>query len=241
MAGGSLTLTPTPNTAWHMAQQASQYYQMVEGNFAVTASVTVTNGSGGPVVPAWRLAGLMMRDPGATSNTYHGAFGTVGAWINPNMVFEWKNTVSNATTLGAVTNASGSGQIRLCRVGADVRTLFRPDGSSTWTLVNQQLRTDFGSELAVGPISFSLNNPVAFQARFDWVDYATIGSMDECGTVGVQFLEADAAANDLVAATPSAAAEADAAGGCGCTTSGRGGFAPALLLLGLLGLRRPRS
>jgi uncharacterized protein (TIGR03382 family) len=152
--------------------------------------------------------------------------------------------VNNVSSLGSVTNTSGAGQIRLCRVGAEVRAYFRPDAVSSWTLVNAQQRADFGASLAVGPISFSRNSPPDFRARFDWVDYATITSMNDCENIGISLRESDV---DLgLAAAPSIEAdegdEVAGAEGCACSTDSKrgGGFASAVLLLGLLGLRRRR-
>jgi MYXO-CTERM domain-containing protein len=187
----------------------------------------------------------MMRDANAAgSNTYHGSFGTVGAWMSTEMVFEWKNTVSSASQLGWAPNTSGTGQIRLCRVGSQVRTMFRPDSASAWTVGNEQTRNDFGNELEVGPIAFSLNNPANFRAVFEFVDYATITSMTECEGVPVSYLEleGDGGAGDLAAADPAGGDDTAANAGCGCSADdeGHGGGFAFAILFGLLGLQRRR-
>ena len=184
VAGGQLLIQPDPNTAWYANNEAIHIYQLVQGDFAVTSRIEATNLAGGPALPSWRLGGLLVRDPtGGPVDAYHGALGTVGAWMSPNIVVEYKSTISGGSVLGFVPHPAGSGELRICRAEGSVRTVFRGDGETDWTLVDERPRADLPNEVAVGPMAYAFNPVADFQAAFDHVDFETLGSMAECETV----------------------------------------------------------
>lgn len=252
ISNGQLVLQPGPNTAWFNTAQAAQYYRTVDGDFSVVADVTVASLAGGTPTPNWRLAGLMMRNATApSSNTFHGALGTVGAWMTTNVVYEYQNTVNGASQYGYLPSAVGtSAQVRLCRVGSTVRTMFRADVSSPWILGDERVRADFGTSLAVGPVAFQLMTPADLRATFDNINFTTIDSLDDCapGTIndvsssGVSAFAAGGAQTQSLLSDEDLAAAAQSEG-CACQASERPGTGAfwMLLPLGLLGLRRRRG
>jgi len=247
-ASGQLVIEPNANTAWFQTLQSIQYYQLVSGNFSVVADVTVTGLAGGATTPNWRLGGLMMRDPStSTMNTYHGAFGTVASWLSTSMTFEYQSTDENASTYGYALHPQGTGQVRICRVGSTVRSMFRLNPTDPWILGDQRQRADLGNTLAVGPVAFQfITGAPNLRASFDNVDFSTVSTLDDCapGTTsearGIEGLAVEASADPLV---EELAPEEFYEEGCACSANGNGSYAGApwmLALLGGLGLRRRR-
>ena len=183
IVGGQLRVRPHAWTAWYGGSEAFHQYVPVTGNFAITAHVSVSNLAGGAAQPNWRLGGLMIRDPAAGPiRSYHAAFGTVDASIYNGGVVEWKSTVASSSTLSYSPFAGGSGELRICRVGSDVRSIYRPDGASEWTLVDQRTRSDLPTTLAAGPIAYAYASTGDFQAFFDDVDFDVLTSMNDCAS-----------------------------------------------------------
>jgi len=183
MVSGELRLRPDPFTAWYGNSEAYHQYVLVSGDFAISSHVEVGNLLGGPAQPDWRLGGLLVRDPGPGAvDAYHAAFGTVAAGMNAGMVVEYKSTVGGWSVLDFLPNPSGSGELRICRVGSTIRSMFRPDGATSWTLVDQRQRPDLPATLAAGPMAYAYAPVGDFEAAFDFIDFDPLTSMAECET-----------------------------------------------------------
>lgn len=182
IAGGELRLRPAAMTAWQDRAEAYHHYLTVAGDFAITSHVRVGDLQGGPVLPDWRLGGLLIRDPGAGAvDAYHAAFGTVSAQMHAGLVVEYRSTVAGASDLGFVPRSASQGELRICRVGSVVRSAYRTTGEDAqWILLDERERPELGITLAVGPIAHA-NSPVgAFEAAFDYVDVTPIDALADC-------------------------------------------------------------
>jgi hypothetical protein len=180
-----LVLEPNAWTYWFNANQSVQYYQLATGDFAISANLTVTSLGGGVVQPAWRIAAIQIRNPnGPGVDAYHAGFGQIGPGQSPVPVFETKNTDNSQSQWWTTANASGSGQIRVCRVGATVRTMWRATSQDAWILGDERQRPDLPHTLAAGPVAFNGNAQANLRATFDDIRWHPIGSIAECATVG---------------------------------------------------------
>src|SRR5690606_27766563 len=181
VADGALYLRPLRHTAWHGNQRAFQLYQTVEGDFSVTATVRVTNLAGGEPAPIWRLAGLHVRHPtNALVDAYEGSFGSAAPWVTQGLVFHYKSTTEGVSEMDFEPHASGSGQIRLCRVGTTVRSMFRGSSEGPWVLADERELSRLEGPLAVGPVAYDYNGAADFEAVFDRVSFAPLGDMASC-------------------------------------------------------------
>jgi len=180
-ANGRLVMEPNAWTAWFNTQTAVHFSSVVEGDFAATLEVQVTNRQGGVVAPQWRIGGLLMRglDAGPVQS-YLGGFGSVDRRVSQVPVFEFKSTVSNSSTLGSSPHPSGRGQIRLCRFGETVSALYRSTSDDPWILADTRERPELVGPLAVGPVAYNYNGIPDMRAEFDSIDFTAIDSEDEC-------------------------------------------------------------
>jgi hypothetical protein len=178
---GALRLRPAPYTAWYGGSEAYHQYVLVSGDFAITSHVEVGDLQGGPAQPDWRLGGVLVRDPGPGAvDAYHAAFGTVAAGMSAGMVAEYKSTVGGYSVLDFQPHPSGSGELRICRVGSVVRSMFRADGATGWTLLDQRQRPDLPATLAAGPMVYAYAPTGDFEAAFDFIDFDPLTNMAEC-------------------------------------------------------------
>ncbi|MBC8073966.1 MAG: hypothetical protein IAG13_36945 [Deltaproteobacteria bacterium] len=183
IVGQQLRLRPDANTVWYGNAEAFHQFVMVTGDFAMTSHVSVGNLQGGAAALNWRLGGLLVRDPGAGAiDAYHTAFGTMSAAQSNGMVVEYKSTVGGASTMGFQTHPSGSGELRICRVGASLRAMYRADGANGWTLLDERQRADLPATLAAGPMAYAYAPTGDFEARFDGVDFDTLDTMADCAS-----------------------------------------------------------
>ena len=181
ISNGQLILRPSPQTAWYGNLEAHHRYLLVDGDFAMTSRVEVGDLAGGPAQPDWRLGGLLVRDPGPGDiHAYHAAFGTVDAAWSSEMVVEYKSTVAGNSELDFVPHPSGSGELRICRVGSTVRALFRSDEATEWTTLDQRERPDLPETVAAGPMAYAYASVADFEAAFDYVDFEPLTTMDDC-------------------------------------------------------------
>jgi hypothetical protein len=183
IVGQQLRLRPDAMTVWYGNAEAFHQYVLVTGDFAMTSHVSVGNLQGGAAALDWRLGGLLVRDPGAGAiDAFHTAFGTMSAAQSNGMVVEYKSTVGGSSTLGFQTHPSGSGELRICRVGASIRAMFRADGANAWTLLDQRQRADFPATIAAGPMAYAYAPTGDFEARFDGVDFDPLTTMADCAS-----------------------------------------------------------
>lgn len=178
---GGLHVRPSRLTVWYQHRTALQLHQTVAGDFAVTASLRVADLAGGVPAHIWRLAGLQLRDPSTPAvHAYEGAFGSAAPWITHELIFLHKSTIADDTTMAHVVHPSGAGQIRLCRVGATVRAMYRGSSDDPWVVADERERPDLAGPLAAGPVAYDFNGQANFEAVFDDVTFAEIASMEGC-------------------------------------------------------------
>ena len=163
--------------------------------------------------------------------------------MSPGIVFEYQSTVNGLSQYAfhAQPAMGTSAQLRLCRVGSTVRTMYRASSSDPWILGDERQRTDFGPTLEVGPSSFNFTTPANMRATFDDINFTTIGSMNDCapGTID------DVSSGGVFAANSAPAVKTiediASAEGCACSVDERRPSAGWMLLpLGLLALRGRR-
>ncbi len=178
---GQFIIRPNALTAWHGNNEAFQRYVMLTGDFMMTAHVEVGDLAGGPALPEWRLGGLLVRNTEqGPVEAYDVTFGALNEAMSPDLVAEYKSTEAGNSTFGFVSNPSGAGDLRLCRVGTNIRALFRPDETSEWVTLDARERPELSETVAAGPMAWAYSPTVDFEAAFDYVNIETPTSVDDC-------------------------------------------------------------
>jgi hypothetical protein len=168
-------LTMVPHTAvWFADYRGPMLFKVIDGDFAVTTTVTAT-GRDGVSVPAsqYSLAGLMIRSPRDITPatwTFGGEnyiFLSTGYAAGPsNWHYEVKTTIDSESTL-QVTNAPGpTSTVQLVRIGNAVIALLRPAGGS-WIVRERYPRADLAGPVQVGMVTYT-----------DWEKCQTFGHFD---------------------------------------------------------------
>jgi hypothetical protein len=179
-----LVLEPNAWTYWFNTNQSVQYYQLATGDFAITADVTVTSLDGTVVQPSWRVGAIQIRNPALPPvDAYHAGFGQIGGGQSPVPIFETKNTDNSLSAWWTEPNATGTGQVRVCRAGSTVRSMWRAAPEDPWILGDERERGDLPQTLAVGPIAFNGNAQANLRATFDDIRWHTITAITDCGTL----------------------------------------------------------
>ncbi|HEY0017711.1 MAG TPA: DUF1349 domain-containing protein [Longimicrobium sp.] len=159
--GGVLRLEPTVS-GWYADFRAPFLFQEVDGDFVATARVRA-RGTGGELPSVtWSLAGLMVREPRATTaqtwepraeNWLFATTGIAGRAGQP--VLETKTTVNGRSALNLHPVPAGWMELRIVRVRADFLVFYRPDGAAQWTLQERFHRPDLPRTLQVGVNAYS--------------------------------------------------------------------------------------
>lgn len=159
--GGLLRLEPTVS-GWYADFRAPFLFQEVDGDFVATTRVRA-RGTGGDLPSAtWSLAGLMVREPRATTaqtwepraeNWLFATTGIAGRAGQP--VLETKTTVNGRSALNLHPVPAGWLELRIVRVRADFLVFQRLDGAAQWTLQERFYRPDLPRTLQVGVNAYS--------------------------------------------------------------------------------------
>ncbi|MEA5557689.1 DUF1349 domain-containing protein [Nodularia spumigena] len=168
-------LTMVPHTAvWFEDYRGPMLYKTLEGDFAVTTSVTAT-GRDGVSVPRsqFSLAGLMIRAPREI---------TPATWTpgDENYVFlstgyttgasEWSyevKTTTNSNSILQLSSAPGpTSTLQLVRIGDAIIALLRPEGG-TWSVHARFTRSDLDGPVQVGMVAYT-----------DWTKCQTFAPFD---------------------------------------------------------------
>ncbi len=174
---GRLVLQPT-SSGWFEDMQAGHLYKAIEGNFVVTTKLRV-EGTGAQLPQTlFSLAGVFIRVPreGLAAASWQPGlenwiFFSVGsAFPAGTPQFEVKTTYNSLSTLkissAAPIYAGGETrdvELRIARQGELFSLLYRVDGESEFTLLDQFIRPDLPQRLNVGVTAYA-----------DWGSAATI-------------------------------------------------------------------
>jgi hypothetical protein len=159
--GGVLRLEPTVS-GWYADFRAPFLFQEVAGDFVATTRVRARGTGGDLPSVTWSLAGLMVREPRATTaqtwepraeNWLFATTGIAGRAGQP--VLETKTTVNGRSALNLHPVPAGWMELRIVRVRADFLVFYRPDGTAQWTLQERFHRPDLPRTLQVGVNAYS--------------------------------------------------------------------------------------
>lgn len=178
IAEGFLHLDPAANTLWFQDAAGPLVWQLVEGDFIVTADVTSRRLSNPALPPlaTYRTGGLMARNPSDASENY--VFIAVGSEENPEAV-ETKTTTNSNSVYDEVPWPGAEGEVRICRIGARFEMLIRERGG-TWQSLDVYDRPDLPSALQVGPFGFANQADPDLRVSFDWVRFDLPGQVSDC-------------------------------------------------------------
>jgi hypothetical protein len=159
--GGVLRLEPTVS-GWYADFRGPFLYQEVTGDFVATTLVRARGTSGDLPSATWSLAGLMVREPRATTadnwepRAENWLFATTGIAAQPGQpVLETKTTVNGRSALNLHPVPAGWLELRIVRVRMDFLVFYRPDGAAEWTLQERFYRPDLPRTLQVGVNAYS--------------------------------------------------------------------------------------
>jgi hypothetical protein len=175
--GGALHLEPNEWTVWVDAMSSAFVHKPVAGDFKVTAAVTArgVQNPDAPPPPLYRFGGIMARDPGGDAENH--VFIVLGTDEDPSV--ETKNTVNSVSSYEGPPWPSGSGEIRICRIG-DVFTMYVRSEGGTWEEQASFDRPDLPDEVQVGPIAYNYDEGANLRASFDFVDFEPVSGSGDC-------------------------------------------------------------
>ncbi|HYR08113.1 MAG TPA: DUF1349 domain-containing protein [Longimicrobium sp.] len=160
-ASGVLRLEPTVS-GWYADFRGPFLYQEVTGDFVATTRVRARGTSGALPSVTWSLAGLMVREPRATTadswepRAENWLFATTGIAAQPGQpVLETKTTVNGRSALNLHPVPAGWLELRIVRVRADFLVFYRPEGAAEWTLQERFYRPDLPRTVQVGVNAYS--------------------------------------------------------------------------------------
>lgn len=165
----SLVIEPHANSLWFDGSSAVLVAKRIAGDFVVTAPVrarSVTMSSQ-PPSPAFRLGGLMARDPGGDAEDY--VFIVFGA-DDADVSVETKSTDDSSSMYQGPPWPTGEGQLRICREGARF-TLLAREQIGEWTEQAVFVRGDLPETLQVGPNAYANADPADLAVTFDSIHF----------------------------------------------------------------------
>ncbi|HMR81471.1 MAG TPA: hypothetical protein PKD61_40455, partial [Polyangiaceae bacterium] len=177
---GQARLQPTTDSIWFHTQSGPLVYQNVSGDFKITTQLSM-NGTYPPFSQV-HWAGLMLRHThGSGENTIHLV---VGQDASGNMSREWSSTV-NGGTIFSTPHPPWDGsaiQLRICKVGADMRLYTRAPGLA-WTMIHNEPRPDFVGSFQAGMVTHSnATSQLMATAHYEWVRFASVTTGADCTT-----------------------------------------------------------
>ncbi len=180
VTGGELVVRLDAAALWFNASRGFFLHRPITGDFKATTRVRARKTSA-PAEPPDRfvhLAGVMVRDPASDRGEESYAFVVVGRDEN-DLSVETKETRASMSRYDGPSWPSGDAELRLCRVGADVRLLKRAIGASTWTVAETYARPDLPSTLQVGLNVYAFADP-DLTARFEWLRFDPVDGLAAC-------------------------------------------------------------
>ncbi len=180
---GELVFTPHTHNVWWMEDQGPGILREVTGNFRVSTRVYARKASAPDeaVDSGYQFAGLIARDPasaaeGAEENYI---FSVVG-WRGDYMSAETKTTEDDVSIVAGPDWETGDAELRICRINGTFHLYNRPVGGDTWSEAITYERRDLPATLQVGPIAYTYTNNWDLRARFDYVTFGPVGSLEDC-------------------------------------------------------------
>ena len=183
VVAGVANLDPR-DSIWFNQQTGPLVYQNVTGDFRVSTHVQVTNvaETGNPPLPI-HWGGLMVRDPNSGQpSTVHivigrDSQGSAGIMLERSSTTDGATDYDNQPWTGAPVNVA---ELRICRVGKDLRLYTRPEGATTWAPNFVYVRSDMPATLQVGMVAHASNANPDLRAQYEWVRYASVSSQADC-------------------------------------------------------------
>lgn len=161
-APGALRLVPHTVT-WYAGYKGPLVYKLVDGDFALTTSVAISNraGSGLPA-STYSLGGLMLRAPTASlAQPEDYVFLSIGRtdsqhWpqAGAGAHFEVKSTDDGVSQLEASAAGAPLAELQLARFGSAVIALYRRPGEA-WVVHRRYDRADLPSTLQAGLVAYT--------------------------------------------------------------------------------------
>jgi hypothetical protein len=162
---------------WFQASEGPLVYKTVPaGDFVVTATVHARKTSNGSVPPdgIYSLGGLMARHAGTPEDYVFIVIGRDGNDVS----IEHKSTDDNNSTYDGPSWPNGDAELRICRVGTQMRLYKRAVGAGSWTMALSIQRTDLAGELQVGAIAYANNPSPDLTVSFDEILFAAPAAGD---------------------------------------------------------------
>lgn len=186
---GNITLMPY-TSSWYADYRGVLVFKEIDGDFAFTSKVIVTNRAGDDIPSSsspYSLGGLMIRNPTGLSNGSAGwqtgqqnyIFLSMGyAATNhpscngcPAPHFEVKSTLNSNSTLEVSSIDTTAAELRFVRIDDAMLVLYRFPGDD-WEVHRRYSRSDFGDTLQVG-----------FTCYTDWDKVFTYSYLDHNANV----------------------------------------------------------
>jgi Big-like domain-containing protein/carbohydrate binding protein with CBM5/12 domain len=162
VGGGVLRMDPRPEPTnlWFNSGRGTLVYKRINGaNVRVTARMRARRRSDPQVGPSGRMnfGGLLLAKADAegspsSTNVLLGLGGNLGF-----MGLVAQSTTGAATTSQQLPFLPAEAEVRLCRVGTSIETLYRPPGAASWSLLSAADRPDLVGELHVGIFTENLD------------------------------------------------------------------------------------
>ena len=149
-------------SGWYADFRGPFLYQEITGDFVATTRVRARGTGGALPSTTWSLAGLMVREPRATTaqtwqpraeNWLFATTGIAGQAGQP--VLETKTTVNGRSALNLHPVPAGWMELRIVRVRADFLVFYRPEGAAEWALQERFFRPDLPRTVQVGVNAYS--------------------------------------------------------------------------------------
>jgi hypothetical protein len=182
VSDGQLVITPNQFSVWFHAEQGPAYFQDVSGDFRVTTAVRARRASSPdePVQTHFQFAGLMVRDPTSDTDAPENYVFSVVGYRGDYLSHETKSTVRDLSMVDGPPWPSGDAELRICRIGSDLKLFIRGIGESEWNLAIEYERRDFPDRVQVGPIAYAYTDDVDLRASFEFVRFETVESPSDC-------------------------------------------------------------
>lgn len=175
VSGGELHVVPTqtgPAATWFEDGEGPLVWRSVTGDFVATARMRVDSATtpGAPPPIEYRLAGLLVRDPGSSAGARNSAHVAIGAGTAATPIaWEDKTTIASQSDFVLYAAPSSTAELRIVRSGARVDLLARAPSSPTFTLLRSHQHPELPSTVQIGVMAYSYSAPADVRAHVDWI------------------------------------------------------------------------
>jgi hypothetical protein len=180
---GALVLALKRRALWFDAERGVLFYQLVTGNFKISALVDVSRKSDAAKSLGGRgsvqLAGLMARSGSGAENYVFIVVGNDGDGLS----VETKTTVNSVSAYHGPSWGSASAELRVCRFGAAFSLYKRHAGEASWILADTYQRPDLPDTLQVGANIYTDSDP-DLRATYSNLQIEPISAESDCAADG---------------------------------------------------------